>query len=86
MDVSWELTARAFFDQLSNRDRNAIEQSLARLANNWDQLQPTHLRKLTGLSSKDGSSLLELRAGPDLRVLLYRLGQRIVVVDIVRHS
>ena len=72
--------------RLPSRDRNAIEQSLVRLANNWEQLQRTHLQKLSGLSSKHGHSLLQLRDEPDLRVPLYRVGERIVVVDIVRHS
>jgi hypothetical protein len=86
MQISWELTAVAFFDQLSGQDRRRIEQSLSRLASNWNQQERTHLKKLTGLTSKDGHSMLELRAGKDLRVLLYRQGDRIVVVDIVRHS
>jgi hypothetical protein len=86
MEISWELTARAFFDQLSSREQRAIEKSLGRLANNWDQQQRTNLQQLRGLRSKDDHSLLQLRAGPDLRVLLYRQGQRIFVVDIVRHS
>jgi hypothetical protein len=83
MKVSWELTALSFFDQLPRREQAVVERAVLRLADNWDQ---SHLRRLKGLSSKDGRSLLELRAGPDLRVLLYRHGQRIVVVDILRHS
>jgi hypothetical protein len=86
MQISWELTALAFFDQLSGLDRKRIEQSLERLAKNWNQQERTNLKKLVGLSSKEGHVLLQLRAGQDLRVLLYRDGDRIVVVDVVRHS
>jgi mRNA-degrading endonuclease RelE of RelBE toxin-antitoxin system len=85
MQISWQLTALAFFDQLSTNDRGKIEQQLERLAKDWDQQEPRRER-LTGLSSKDGHSIFSLRAGPDFRVLFYRPRDRILVVDIVRHS
>lgn len=87
MQVSWELTARAFFDQLSKREQMLVERSVTRLANNWEQLEHTHLQKLKGLSSKDDEHpMFQLKAGRDLRVLLYRQDQLIVVVDVLRHS
>ncbi len=84
--VSWELTARTFFDQLSKREQALVERSVLQLADNWEQLAPKHLHTLRGLSGKDGQPLLALSAGRDLRVIHYREDQHIVVVDVLRHS
>jgi len=86
MQVSWESAARAFFDQLSKREQTLVERSLTRLANNWEQRECRHLlQRLRDLASKDGHPIFQLRVGRDLRVLLYRQGQ-LMVVDIVRHG
>jgi mRNA-degrading endonuclease RelE of RelBE toxin-antitoxin system len=86
MQVSWELTARSFFDQLSKRDQAAVERSVLRVAENWEQLEPTHLKQVIGVSNESGRPLMVLRVGGDLRVLLYRIDQRVVVLDVVRRS
>ena len=86
MQVSWDLTARAFFDQLSIRDKTAVERAVVRLVENWEQLEATHLHRLAGLASKDGCPLQVLRVGRDLRVLLYRKNERITIIDVLRHS
>jgi hypothetical protein len=86
MQVSWELTARSFFDQLSKRDQAAVERSVQRVAENWEQLEPIELKQLIGVSDKSGRPLMVLRAGNDLRVLLYRIDQRVIVVDVLRRS
>lgn len=86
MQVLWELTARSFFDQLSKRDQAAVERSVLRVAENWEQLERTHLKQLIGVTDERGRPLMMLRVGNDLRVLLYRIDQRVVIVDILRRS
>jgi len=83
MQVSWKLAARSFFDQLSKSQQKSVEQAVERLASDW---QPSRLQKVDGLFSEDGQPLLKLKVGQDLRVLLYRRAQTIVVVDVLRHS
>jgi hypothetical protein len=73
MQVSWELTARAFFDQLSKHEQTLVERSVLRVADNWEQLERSHLQRLRGLSSQIGHPLLQLKAGRDLSVLLFRV-------------
>ncbi len=83
MQVSWKLAARSFFDQLPKTEQRLVEQAVERLASTW---QPSRLRKINGLFGEDRQPLLQLGVGRDLRVLLYRRDQTIVVVDVLRHS
>jgi hypothetical protein len=57
MQVSWELTARSFFDQLSKRDQAAVERSVLRVAENWEQLEPTHLKQVIGVKHNGHAAL-----------------------------
>lgn len=82
MEIVWDFTAGAYFDQLSLEDRSKVVHSLKRLAADWNAFGALRLHRL----SPDEPDLFSLRVGADLRVLLRRESDLITVVDVVRHS
>jgi hypothetical protein len=85
MKIVWELTARSFFDQLSPRDKATIQRQLTELGRlPVESTGPMTLLK--GVYDQQRRQLYSLRAGADLRLLLYRTHDGVVVADIVRRS
>ena len=85
MNVEWNFTAQTYLDQLSSEERVRTERAVGRLRDNWDALHATALSRVTG-GSPAGADLLALQVGHDLRVLLRRQKDTIVVVDVVRRG
>jgi hypothetical protein len=87
MEVNWAFTARTFLDQLPKREQQQVMSSVEHAAQNWGvALGSSRLKALQGFPKDESEQLYLLRAGHDLRVLISRRENIIVVVDVVRRS
>jgi mRNA-degrading endonuclease RelE of RelBE toxin-antitoxin system len=87
MKIDWEFTAQTFFDQLPKREQDQVARSVDFVAKNWEAaLMRAQLKALQAPDKNTGNQLYSLRAGSDLRVLMFRRENSIVVVDVVRQS
>lgn len=82
MQLEWSLPANSYLDQLSLVERSEVLRAVEQLPASWERLEGTHLHRLKG----DPNDLYSLRVGYDLRVLVWRRGDLITVVDVVRRS
>jgi mRNA-degrading endonuclease RelE of RelBE toxin-antitoxin system len=82
MKIDWDFTAQTFLDQLPAHEQARVTHAVTQLGANWDGLEGKQLSQVNGALSE----LFSLRVGGDLRVLLRRRGDTIVVVDVVRRS
>ncbi len=81
MRLEWTYAALSLLDQLNDSDASNVRQAVERLPSQWDALQnQNRLKRLSG----GLSGLFVLNAGRDLRVLVERQNDKIVVRDVVR--
>jgi hypothetical protein len=82
MQIEWELPARMFIEQLSKRAQDTLAHDVQSLAEEWDW--KSNRLKLVG-KGRSGS-VYSFRVGTDLRVILTRRGNTLVILDLVRNS
>jgi hypothetical protein len=80
MKLEWTYIANTYFDQLSGPEQSNVMHAVARLPEDWDNLQGNRLNPLTG----DLSGHYALKVGDDLRVIVKPEGNVISIVDVVR--
>ena len=89
MKVEWQLPGRMFVEQLSSRAQATLRDNIEVLAKRWEKHdpleKPSSLKVLTA-RNYSGSPIYSFRVGTDLRVILTRRGDTIVILDLVRHS
>ena len=81
MKIAWSLTAESYLDQLSPTERAKVTNAVAKLKTEWGK-PGAELKQLAG----DQDDLFSLRVGSDIRVLVKRDDDAVIVVDVVRRS
>jgi hypothetical protein len=82
MQVRWELPARMFAEQLSKREQETLYRNIELLANDWE----ARSKFLKRVRTEAAGSAYTLNVGNDLRVVLARHGNTLIIVDLVRRS
>ena len=82
MELEWTFSAESYLDQLPHEERSKVLHAVERLSAGWDSLHNGRLTLLTG----DQGGLYSLRVGADLRVIVRRQENVILVIDVVRRS
>ena len=83
MNVEWDFTGQAFFDQLAQDDRARVMKAVEKLAKDWDSMNFSHVQRL---KTGNDEVLYTLRVDKDIRVLFVLNENVLVVVDIVRSN
>jgi hypothetical protein len=82
MKVVWELPARMAADQLSQREKERLAQSVQLLVADWSN----EAVALKTIGSGGSGSVYSFRVGQDVRVILTKRAASIVILDVVRNS
>ena len=80
MNIEWDYTAEVYLDQLPLQERARVVHTVDKLATEWARLEGGQLQRLSW------DDLYALRVGGDLRVLVRRQDDVVVVVDVIRRA
>jgi hypothetical protein len=82
MQIVWELPARMAAEQLSQREKEKLAQSVQLLVADWSNKAVA----LKVIGSGGSGSVYSFRVGQDVRVILTRRAASLVILDVVRNS
>jgi hypothetical protein len=80
MQITWQIVAQSYLDQLSAQERTRIQHAVRSAAEGWDSLDRQHIE----IMRSDGDPVYVLRAGRDFRIFVSRKGDALEVLDIAR--